>query len=146
MAFLDKLMFWKKSDDFGIPEGPKPDLGFDSGLGRDMGSGRDSGLGFGSPDVGAGFPGSFEEPPARPGFEQNAFAQQHMQPFQQQPFQQPPFQQPQQSTNEYIISKNIEVLSSKLDALRAGIESINQRLAHLERVASGEHEEKRRSW
>lgn len=150
MAFLDKLMFWKKSDDLGIPEGPKPDLGFDSGLGRDMEPGRDSGLGFSSPDLG-GFPGSFEEPPAaRPGFEQNAFAQQHIQTFQQQPFQQPPFQQPmqqpQQSTNEYIISKNIEVLSSKLDALRVGIESINQRLAHLERIASGEHEERRRSW
>ena len=140
MAFFDKVMFWKKKeDDFMIPEGPKP-FGMDARLGRE----RD--LGLGATDIGPGFPGSFEEP-SRPSFEQPSFMQQ--QPLQQmQQFHQPmqPLQQPQQSTNDYIVSKNIEVLSSKLDALRAGIESINQRLAHLERIASGEHEERRRSW
>ncbi len=46
---------------------------------------------------------------------------------------------------EFIGSKdmNMEVVSAKLDALRASLESINQRLANLERIAYGELEQKR---
>ena len=45
MAFFDMLMFWKKKDDLGdlgMPEGPRPDFGLDSGLGRE----RDCQIGF----------------------------------------------------------------------------------------------------
>ena len=45
---------------------------------------------------------------------------------------------------DYINSKNLEVISSKLDALRASLESINQRLANIEAIARGEQEDQRR--
>ncbi len=38
---------------------------------------------------------------------------------------------------------NMEVISAKLDALRASLESVNQRLANLERAAYGDFEQKR---
>lgn len=37
-----------------------------------------------------------------------------------------------------FVAKDIEIVSAKLDALKASLESINQRLAHLERIAEGE--------
>ena len=83
MAFIDKLMFWKKKDDF---EAPKPDFG----LGMDPGLPKDRDLGLGNIDKGPGFPGSFDEPP-RPSFEQPSFAQPMQPPFSQ------PINQPQQS-------------------------------------------------
>lgn len=43
------------------------------------------------------------------------------------------------------ISKDFEILSAKLDAVKASLESINQRLANLERIAS-ESEKKKRTW
>ncbi|MFQ5475337.1 MAG: hypothetical protein ACE5DM_05890 [Candidatus Nanoarchaeia archaeon] len=36
------------------------------------------------------------------------------------------------------VAKDIEIISAKLDSLRATLESINQRLANLERMAQGE--------
>jgi len=41
-------------------------------------------------------------------------------------------------------SKNLEIISSKLDALRASIESLSQRLANLEAIARGDEESSRR--
>ena len=55
-------------------------------------------------------------------------------------YQQPPSYAPQQE----LESKNLEVISSKLDAIRASIESLNQRLANLEAIAKGEEEQGRR--
>lgn len=136
MSVLDKLMFWKKKDEFS-------DIGLD--IGKDVGG---SGMSLGKADTGFGAQGdlglgSTPEP--------NFGAQPPRQPstpsFQQPPqqFAQPSFQQ--QSHNDYSVSKDIEVISSKLDALRAGIESINQRLANIERIAYGEQEQqRRRSW
>jgi len=43
-----------------------------------------------------------------------------------------------------MTSKNLEIISSKLDALRASIESLNQRLANLEAIARGEEDQSRR--
>ena len=45
-----------------------------------------------------------------------------------------------------ILSKNMEIVSSKLDVLKASLESINQRLAHLEKLAESEYTKKRYSW
>ena len=122
MAFLSKLAFWKKRDDI---EDLGKDLGLDKELGLDMGTGP-------SPDLGMGL-------------------EQQQQPWQKYPsYQQPqqnfqaPAQQPSMSNDSYIASKNLEVISSKLDALRASIESINQRLANIEAIARGEQEDTRR--
>mgnify|MGYP001611733731 FL=1 len=127
MGFLGKLAFWKKKDDIDI-------------LGKDLGLDKDIGLDLGgpSPDLGMGI--------------QPEMQQQMQQPYQKYPsFQQssfqstPAFQQPSYSTNDsYIASKNLEVISSKLDALRASLESINQRLSNIEAIARGEQEDTRR--
>ncbi|MBI2101112.1 hypothetical protein HYT53_00705 [Candidatus Woesearchaeota archaeon] len=121
MSFLGKLAFWKRKDD--IEEIGK-DLGLDKELGLDIGAGP-------SPDLGMNI-------------EQQPF--QKYPSLQQQGFQpsQPAFQQPSVSNDNFIASKNLEVISSKLDALRASIESINQRLANIEAIARGEQEDTRR--
>ena len=56
------------------------------------------------------------------------------------PSQPPAFPNPQAD----IESKNLEIISSKLDALRVSIESLSQRMANLEALARGEEEQGRR--
>ena len=141
MGFLGKLAFWKRREepDFGLGKEPL-------GLGGDLGL---SGADMGFPDAGGFGAQTMPNMPAQPTMQQ---------PLQQQTapygFQQAPpsygYQQPaamQQSPREYTVAKDIEVISYKLDALRAALESINQRLASLERIARGEEEQpRRRSW
>ena len=130
MAFFSKLAFWKKKDDL-------------DSLGKDMGLDKDLGLDLGgpSPDLGMGIEPTQQQPYQKyPSFQQPSFQSQPS--FQPQPAFQ---QQPSFGGNEgYIASKNLEVISSKLDALRATMESINQRLANIEAIARGEQEDTRR--
>jgi len=145
MGFFDRLAFWRKKEPelggdilggnlgMGNPEAALG--GRDFGLGQDFDAGRDLGI----PSY---------EGPAAPAQDYPQMQQQFMKPSQQQTapygFQQAPVQL--QTPQQDIISKNMEVISSKLDALRANLESINQRLANIERIASGEQEDKRRRW
>jgi hypothetical protein len=70
------------------------------------------------------------------------------QPVQQQtqpePMQPPNYPPPatQQSYTQQPYSKDMEIISAKLDSLRATLESINQRLATLERLAQGDSRKK----
>lgn len=117
MAVFDKLMFWKKKDELGIPN-----------------PNRDAGLQF------------------------NDFGQQPPQGFQQFPPQgympPPSFQQPQmdsfQNQQGYRQNKDMELISAKLDAIKAMLENLNQRVANLEKVARGEVDlndiNRRRNW
>jgi hypothetical protein len=134
MGILDKVMFWKKKDEFGdIGLGDKDNLAFgdnpgvpgqSSGMPNQYGSqtGMDNGLGSGSP-----LPQAFPQQPS---------------------FSQPPpqYSQPSPGFNpqQEVESKNLEVISSKLDAIRASIENLNQRLANLEAIARGDEEQSRR--
>jgi len=61
--------------------------------------------------------------------------------FQEQPR---PYMQ-QQPQYYYGPNRDLELVSAKLDALKATLDNISQRLANLERVAYGE-EEQRRGW
>ena len=124
MGFFGKLAFWKKKDDLG-------DLGKDLDLDRDFR--MDAGAGP-SPDLGMDLQPSPQTQPYQkyPSFQQPLFQQQ------------PAYQQPSYQNDPYIASKNLEVISSKLDALRASLESINQRLANIEAIARGEQEDSRK--
>lgn len=56
-----------------------------------------------------------------------------------------------QSVQGYTASKDMEVISAKLDAIRAALENISQRLANLERSVYGEQQQQpqyqyRRGW
>ncbi len=124
MGFFGKLAFWKKKDDL---DDLGKDLGIDKELGLDMGQGP-------SPDLGMGLEPQTQQPYQKyPSFQPN----QNFQPS----FQQ---QTSFNSSDGYIASKNLEVISSKLDALRASLESMNQRLANIEAIARGEQEDSRR--
>jgi len=138
MAFLDKLMFWKKKDDFDTNIG---NFGADNTFGTGAGTGApDMGYGnqdFGMPEAqfGQQLPTSQfgQAPPMFPGTSQGAG------------FPQPTPFAPQQSQQDFMVGKDIEIISAKLDSLRAYLDSINQRLANIERIAMGD-QEKRRGW
>ena len=139
MGFFGKLAFWKKKDDL-------DDLGKDLGLDKDFG--MDKGMGMEppppmnsmnsgpSPDLGMNLESGIQPMQKYPSFQQNSS------------FQVPSYQPPQpfqQSSNDnYIAVKNLEVISSKLDALKAAIDSLNARIANIEAIARVEQENQRR--
>ncbi|HLC50358.1 MAG TPA: hypothetical protein VJI97_02925 [Candidatus Nanoarchaeia archaeon] len=123
MSVFSKLAFWKKKDDFS-------DIGKDLGLDKDLG--MDIGNQGPSPDLGMGL----EMPPTQQPFQKYP----SFQPSQNFPSQ-PSFQPSMQNNDSYINSKNLEVISSKLDAVKASLDAINQRLVNLEGIARGEQED-----
>jgi len=140
MGILDKVMFWKKKDEFSdVGLGGKDNLAFgdDFGQGGFPGQNAAPGTGLGS-DVGGKSFGSYSQQYPQP----QGFPQQ--QSFSQQPSFSQPYPQPGFNPQQEMESKNLEIISSKLDALRASIESLNQRLANLEAIARGDEESSRR--
>lgn len=154
MAFFDKFKFWKHeelpSQNIGL-EGMEPGMGQGPNLGMDLGEGS-----FGDMDKPLyGYPQQQQSSGMSPFPQQRqqGYPPQGMQPglpqgFQQQEYEPPvlrtfdhtkgPFQAPLQqeaSQQQYMVDKNYEIISSKLDAVRAALESINQRLANLERMS-----------
>lgn len=150
MAFLDKIMFWKKKDDFGDLGGIGAGLGKDNlafGDNFNAGAGQFGQQGFGDPGLGQGAGTDFSQ---QQGFgagsgnygqpQNQGYPQSSIQSFGPSPYQQSQRYDPQTE----IASKNIEIISSKLDALRASLDSINQRLENLEAIARGDEEPSRR--
>jgi hypothetical protein len=132
MAFFDKLMFWKKKDEFGgIGLGDK-----NAALGSDLSSGlpsSDTGLSTGTADSGYGLPTPASPiQPAQPSYQQP------------QPVFQPQFQPSSQPQG--LMQDKIDLISSKLDVLKASLESINQRLTNLENIARGEESASRKKY
>lgn len=128
---FEKLMFWKKKDDFS-------ELDKDFGLGNEMSLGPDLNstqpASFGQDNFGleAGHADNiqpFNAPMARP----QTYPQQPM--VQQQPFQMQQAPQYPPTQQDSIVGKNIEIISYKLDAIKSSIDSINQRIANLEKIA-----------
>jgi len=129
MSIFDKLKFWKKEAP-PIP-GPVPDLN----LGLDR-----SGLPKSVMDVPEGTIGqeqNFEQRGSSP------FSSDVMRGARETAPNAPRGLQPDLGLQNYAVAKDIEIVSSKLDALRASLESINQRLAHLERIAEGDQPERK---
>ena len=130
MGFFSRINPFKKKDDFG-------DLGKDLGMGKDFGLDAQGP----SPELGAGLEPLGQDPTQKyPSFQQPNFPQQ--QQFQPVYPQSPGFAN--NSSDGYIASKNLEIISSKLDALKASMDSMNQRVANIEAIARGEQEDQRR--
>ncbi len=157
MGVLDKIAFWKKKDNFDLGK----DFGADLGLGPDPGLGPNPGLGQ-DPGLGPGMPTAQDPAMPRgmqPGMDPNmnlgmpedtGFGNLGQQPPTQPPGKPVPMQQPfgapiqpPQPTERDFKNEKFEVVSAKLDSIRYTLDSINQRLANLERVAYGEHDKKR---
>ncbi|MBT6774481.1 hypothetical protein HOA91_03855 [Candidatus Woesearchaeota archaeon] len=114
MGFLDKVMFWKKENDF--------DTAFDSKLDQhieksdDIFKGDDLGLEQSPPGLGEKSP--FDQPTT---------------PTETTPEQPAAFQAQQQMQPPATGKRDLELLSSKLDTIKAILNSMDQRIANIER-------------
>ena len=140
MGIFDKLNPFKKKDnfdlgkDFGADLGLGPmdnNFGMDMGMPKQQGMGRNNGLNqnmnLGMPDdMGFGSSGN-SMPPGQPA-----------------PMQQPFGGIPQQQQMADNSRDKFEVISAKLDSIRYTLESINQRIANLERIAYGDQDNRKR--
>ena len=163
MGVLDKLAFWKQDDDDfssfekelggGDPLGGSDDLGSRSGRPGNTGMGGMDNGGFGRDDPkDMGPPGLMSTPPsATPSMSQPGM---HDLNSNYGGYTQPPKEAPkgfgehppvETGYKEERIAKEMEVISSKLDTLKAMIESLNHRLVNIERVALDE-ENKGKRW
>ncbi|MFH1849921.1 MAG: hypothetical protein ABH879_07115 [archaeon] len=146
MGLFSKIAFWKGSDDladFGDSMGGDP-FGGDQGLGSTDNLGMPSSTPGGAEISGSTFPDM--SPPSA--------AQNNLAPPSGMPISQPAnmgahgvaFAPPEPAPHDYTLAKDIEIISSKLDALRSAIESINQRLVSIERLARGDEDKRDRLW
>ena len=120
MSIFGKLMFWRREKDETVLEQPQ---GFPDETGLPSPS---------YPQV----PGPGQMQPAMP-------------PPSYEQYRQPAFQPSAlQSQQAYTASKEMELISAKLDSLRAAVENLSQRIASLERMARDEedYEARRRGW
>jgi hypothetical protein len=144
MGFFSKLAFWKKDDslgDFGLPT-QNLDMGFNSASNMPMSQGL--------PDM-RNFRGVGDQQAQQ---DMNMSIHNQMgddymnQPtgsyarFSRQDFEspKPAYSAPSNSGNQF------EIVSAKLDAIKANLDAINQRLANIERLAYGEQDKKRYQW
>ncbi len=176
MSVFEKLQFWKKKDDFDLGGDLGKGLGSDFSKEMPLGGEfSPSSQGFGdawSPQGAEQQPSfgqnpqstqPFDQQSASPSFgqpsyppKQQPFSQQQQsfgqqpsfssQSFSQPAYSAPSYAPPQQNGADYINSKSLEVISSKIDALRAAIESMNARLANIERIAGQEEDNRRRRY
>ncbi len=148
MSFMDKLKFWKRDEGY---EDFNEDMGADFGgresgfeqsprMDRDMGMGleRDRTAGLaGTPDIGGSSP-----EPMHPGMNNMAFGESDevrgqpnigtpVMPARQM-IANPPNMPEATATAREIYAKDMEIISSKLELLKVSIESVNQRLNHIE--------------
>ena len=121
MGILDKIMFWKK-DEF-------------------------SSLGLGDDDFSMGAAPFKDEPKAMPGELTGRSEGPPTMGAEEPKFNVPKYEEvaaPRrpEAPPMYSHSKDMEIISAKLDSVRASLESINTRLASLERIARGEYEKR----
>jgi len=123
MAILDKLQFWKRDelgikDELALPKGNLPTEDFNL---ETPGLPR-------TPNIGQQMTQPMQAP---------------TQPPQMESLQERSYAPPPQYASQ---NRDLELVAAKLDALKATLENINQRLANLERVAYGEEEQHRKGW
>lgn len=142
MSFIDKLMFWKKEDPFpplgadGLPHDGLPPLETPSSTPNF----DPTPLGSSAPAFGAL---NEQQQPGTPGGIEHDLRMQPVRYPQSSPYSQSP-QYPQSAPypqdaqkpaeQDNLLAKELEIISSKLDFLKASLENINQRLANMERV------------
>ena len=155
---MDNLMFWKKKDDFGSfdpglsssPDFSSNNLGMPSqhqGMPNNMGM-PDQNLGLPNSDPGFGAPNNnLGSPTPQPNFsnsQQPTFNDMNSRPLHEtapQGFQSTPVMP--QANNKQSSNQDIELLSYKLDTIKAALEMINQRVSNIERLAMNEVQRKK---
>jgi hypothetical protein len=133
MGVLGKLMFWKKEPrldidtgiDTSFPPVPSPGFGQPSFGAPRLGDPGLDNQSFGSPSYGQSQPGlGLDTPPfpSQPGYDQPKILSETSPGF-----------SPNVQRDTY--DKNLEIVSMKLDNIKAAIENMNQRLINIERIA-----------
>ena len=123
MGFLDTLMFWKRKDVDLEPGAPMPGFGdqsFNTGLdnmGMDKNFENHQLPPMPSLPTSPQTPSGYSLEPSQP---RQTFSM--------------------QDQHDIIMNKNMEIISSKIDALQATIENISQRISNIERIAQLEQQ------
>jgi len=146
MAILDKLKFWKKKEEEFEPEGfgtleekPLEGMPGEPGMLPGEGPGPELPPMEGLPEEPGMLPGEKPDLSLTPGGEATM-------PSEYKPMEQrapPPVQTPQPAQPPQM--NQMEVISAKLDAIRATLDSINVRLERIERATHGK-EETKQTW
>ncbi len=120
MGMMDKLAFWKSSDDFEEDKMPAREA-------------------FGLNDK----PDDLSDPFNEPKQQEALGLHPDFNPERNFQTKEIPQQQTQSTFNGELISKDIEIVSTKIDALKSEIESMNQRLMNIESLARKEQDPRR---
>ena len=132
MSIFSKLAFWKKDDDFNFDDIASKDMGKDLFKGDDLGLKEQPLTQEKDPFA---MPTEKEQPPFSPPAEQTSGIQQLQEQNQQ-------TMQPQQRAATGISARDVDLLSSKLDTIKALLNSMDQRIANLERASGVQRKEK----
>lgn len=128
MGVLDKVMFWKKNDDFDFDK--LTDTKFDDskplqdGLSSDQSSSDPFGTQNNQTDPISSLSQQQTPPTQQSSFQQNNQFQNNQQPQQHNP-----------DFNYQLPNRELELISSKLDTIKAILMSLDQRTSNLEKVA-----------
>jgi hypothetical protein len=136
MGFLDKLMFWKKQDDFSAGQQDIGNSPNSYDIQTDFSTQTFDQQGRGYPDMNSQVGNNYSMPQMNNNpmnDSSSAMAPASFGNFNQ--------QQPQIPRDH-----NLEVISAKLDAIKATLDAVNQRLANLERVAYQDDTSQQRRW
>ena len=126
MSLFSKLAFWKKDDD----------LNFDNLADKELNQGTAEG---GMPvhdNLGLEEKSPFGDPPTE--------LNQANEPFSPQRSAEVPPQQPTQQLTSG--NRDLELISSKLDTIKAILGSLDQRIANLEKLSVGENKKEEKLW
>ena len=132
MSIFSKLAFWKKDDDFNFDDIASKDMGKDLFKGDDLGLKEQPLTQEKDPFA---MPTEKEQPSLSPPDEQTSGIQQLREQNQQ-------TMQPQQRAVTGISARDVDLLSSKLDTIKALLNSMDQRIANLERASGVQRKEK----
>ena len=128
MGILSRLV-GKKKDELGL-----------SDMGQDYGQQPQPNYGdpLRSPDPNYGMPQS-------PGIPTGSLSPEAM-GFERVPSSTPSYPPQPQTVGEINVGKDLEIISAKLDAIKAELDAMSQRLKKIERIADGETTEYKNKW
>ena len=125
MGILNKILFWRHDDE----------LDFDKLADQQLKTGLKDDPLLDQPDFEERSPFP-EQEPIRPTTARGS-------PYKQTTYQQPPTSFSQSTEN---MQKDLELISSKLDTIKAMLSSLDQRTANLERAAGVQQQQRGRLW
>ncbi len=138
MSIFDKLKFWGKKEESGLGV---PELGKAPELGQGLDVPKLPEFGKSPMDIP---PEDFGKPVSSTQYGKSPFPEHEMESLKETAPNVPRgMQQQQPQWQGYKESSEMQVISAKLDALKASLDSINQRIANLERIAQGEQPQRR---